>query len=454
MKTDVEESPSPSRARATLSFCFGILVLTSILIALSWRQWRSEAAIRQNSQLSASQTGDVDSSFFFSQGWKEEEMAFQVREAAETETSSGLPEESALHLQRAQEFYRLAVLNRPLCVDCSYRLARVTALLKFSGSTDSTDSKDPVDLFRRTLALAPNWADRWKETGLFFLDFWSDLSEADRRFALTCLEKSLTLAPGYTAEILSATFSVDPSLPAALSGANLRRGLAIARWYQQQGDTERATRLAQEAAVRLQEEASGVRGQEASRLLLLGEVQIFLDNEEAAREAYEEGLKRAPDPAARKEFCWRLAAWHFGNKDFIAARDYYFRYLELEPDNAEAVLQLGLSSVRAGNREEGIRWLERALRMQRTEDSWQARIARVFEEAGRYDRANKLYRHLLARAEQPRPDLLLRLAQNYKHLGLGKEALAAYRQVLSVDTSNAEARAFIEMVEGKKHRTE
>jgi tetratricopeptide (TPR) repeat protein len=308
--------------------------------------------------------------------------------------------------------------------------------------------------FQRSLALAPARADLWENISRFFLQLWPALSKTERRFAITCLEQALTLAPERTEAILATAFPVDPDLPAVLSGPDPRRGFAAARLYQRHGDTERARRQAHKIVARLQEEAlgvrrEGVRREEAfSSFLLLAEVQLFLGNKEEAREAYEQGLEQTTDPAVHKDFCWRLAAWHFERQDFVTAGDYYRRYLALVPNSPEAALHLGISSLRTGEREEGMRWVEQAAGMRLGDAGWQTQLARIFEEAGRYDRANKLYRRILARDGQPNPDLLLHLARNYRQLGLGQEALAAYQRLLAIDANNAEARAFIELVEG------
>lgn len=392
---------------------------------------------------------------FFSQGWAEEETALWILSGADTPVSSGLLVQIAFHLQQAQEFYRQALLRRPLCADCQHHLARLATLLELLYPPHPLSLSQKAlapPSFQRSLTLAPTRADLWEDTGRFLLQLWPALSEIDRHFAITCLEQALTLAPERTEAILAIAFPVDPDLPATLSGVDPRRGFAAARLYQQHGDSERAHRQTREVVARLQEEISQTNSDYLSSLLLLGEVQLFLGSQEEAREAYEQGLQRATDPAVRQDFCWRLAAWHFDRRDFVTARYYYRRYLTLVPDSPEAVLRLGISSLRAGDREEGVRWLERAVGMRLGDAGWQTQLASIFEEARRYDRANMLYRQLLAREEQPRPDLLLRLARNYKQLGLGQQALAAYRQLLAIDTDNAEARAFIELMNGTTDR--
>jgi tetratricopeptide (TPR) repeat protein len=460
-----------------------MLIVAAGLMALAWRQWQSGS----------------DQPVFF-QGWVEEGTALRILSGANTEVSSGLLVQIVFHLQQAQEFYRRAALSHPLCADCHHHLARVEVLLRSIGSvapinpmdqTDETDQRDEIDPtllagFQRSLTLAPARADLWENIGRFFLEFWPALSKTERRFALTCLEQALVLAPERTNAVLTAAFLVDPDLPAALNGADPHLGFAAARWYQQRGDTERAHRQAQDVVARLQQETLGVRREDISSSLLLlgearlflgnkeeareayeqglgqtsdpavrkdfllrlGEVQLSLGNKEEAREAYEQGLEQATDPVARRDFYWRLAAWHFERQDFITARDYYRHYLALAPDSSEAVLRLGLSSLRAGNREEGMRWLEQAAGMRPGDAGWQTQLARIFEEAGRYDRANELYHRLLEREEQPRSDLLLHLARNYKQLGLGQQALSAYRRLLLIDANNAEAWTFIELLEG------
>lgn len=444
-----------------------VLLVASGLMALAWQQWQSDLIDHQKRQPSGIQTVDfplsTPDSRFLSQGWAEEAAALEILPDDDTEVPSDLLTQSAFHMQQAWQFYRQALLKRPLCVDCQYRLAWASALLEllFSPHPDPLPAgeREPEERngqertapilagFQRTFTLAPPWADLWEETGIFFVQYWPTLNETDRHFVITCLERALALAPERTEAVLAAALMADPDLPIVLSGADPYRVFAAARLYQRHGDTERARRQAQEVVARLQEEVSRTENA-PSALLLLAEVQLFLGNQEEAREAYEQGLARTTDPAVRRDFCWRLAAWHFDRQDFVIARDYYRRYLALAPGSPEAVLQLGISSLRAGDREDGLRWLERAAGMRRGDVSWQTQLARLFQEAGGYDRANELYRRLLAHEQQPRPDLLLPLARNYKQLGLGQEALAAYRRLLAIDTNNAEAQAFIELIEG------
>ncbi|MGH7966933.1 MAG: tetratricopeptide repeat protein, partial [Candidatus Binatia bacterium] len=328
-------------------------------------------------------------------------------------------------------------------------LARVAALLVLFPSPQQGNQSGRGTLaltgFQRSLALAPTWPELWEETGKFFLHLWPVLNQDERRFATACLERALLLAPERTEAILAFAFPIDPNLPAAVSSTDPRRGFAAARLYRQHRDSERAHRQARQVAARLTQEVTQDTGAFSS-LLLLGEVQLFLGNHKEAKAVYEQGFTRASDPAVRGDFCWHLADWYYDREDYITAGDYYRRYLMLAPDTPEAMLRLGICTLRTGKREEGVRWLERAAELRLEDAAQRIQLAQAFEEAGRYDRANALYRRLLAQEAQPRPDLLLSLARNYIHLGLQREALSVYQQLLVVDTANAEARMFIDSV--------
>lgn len=201
-------------------------------------------------------------------------------------------------------------------------------------------------------------------------------------------------------------------------------------YYQQ---AELALELGQlDKALESAQKALELDGPTARGYRLLGNVQWARGDQDAARDAFERALEVDPAFAEALLALANLTA----PTDPEAAKGYYRRYLEADPDRApEAHYQLALIEERQGNSEEAAAHLKEALNAE--PDFLQARysLAQLYEV--RQDTAAALAEYLeIAKRELNNPSLLVRIGQMHSMLGAEEEAEADFRRALALQPSH------------------
>ena len=113
--------------------------------------------------------------------------------------------------------------------------------------------------------------------------------------------------------------------------------------------------------------------------------------------------------------------------------------LELEPDDADLQLSLGMALDRAGRAREALVELEAALRLDPRSAQANYMLGTLFERAGRD--AEAMARYVAAAELAPESvEAQLRLADAYSRAARGDEALARYRRVLDVSPDSVAGR--------------
>lgn len=167
----------------------------------------------------------------------------------------------------------------------------------------------------------------------------------------------------------------------------------------------------------------------------------FFGAYDAAREAYA-ALERAEalDSARAEVHLARGDVLYYTLRDYRRARRHYERVLQLRPNDAVAMAQIGLMSWRSGNVDDAIALLERSLELDPRSPGYNRQIAQIESERRRADRA----RHWIERALELDPDnddhrfTAVRIA-----LCVRGDTVAARRFVEATDwaTGEVEARA-------------
>jgi len=304
-----------------------------------------------------------------------------------------------------------------------------------------------ADLFDRAVGLQPRDRASTRAVSEWALLHWGSLSDDDRERAAQWTRAALTLDPLRGRELLRLAILWDPALPMRLLPDTPEVRLYLAMAYQDAGRPQDAARVAAE----LDQQLSAVAAASTARFdqaELLARVRAFRGDASGAARAYARAGELAPDDGRgaemfkRSGYSWLTAGdADQAEKALRAAR----RRSGRDPE-----ILAGLSVVyeHRGDFAAGARWMTNAVAVAPSAPEYRYRLARLYEQAHQYGKANEQYRRLLDRADASflathRTDILLGLARNYRQLELGSEARRYYRLVLQSDPQNQEAKQFL-----------
>lgn len=126
----------------------------------------------------------------------------------------------------------------------------------------------------------------------------------------------------------------------------------------------------------------------------------------------------------------------FHARRYADAAEMFGVYTNTHPDNGWGHYMLGLSAWKAGDAEQAIAALERAIELDSTNVKAHTNLGRVLLEQGRAEEA--LAQMEAARTLDPQSGAVLRVLGNAQsELGRGEDALVTYREALALDTEDA-----------------
>jgi len=133
------------------------------------------------------------------------------------------------------------------------------------------------------------------------------------------------------------------------------------------------------------------------------------------------------------------------------ARDEFRKALALDPNDADALLNLGSLARLRGNFDEAERYVEQALRVDPNSIWALTELAELERDRGELDESIRLYREALA-LDDSNPAVYLGLGDSLQRAGHYPEAEAAFRRVLELDPDSFEARYNLGVTAGQQQR--
>ena len=132
----------------------------------------------------------------------------------------------------------------------------------------------------------------------------------------------------------------------------------------------------------------------------LGQIQVMLENPEAAIQAYESLLELSPTPEKEIQYLHSLVTLSVEIEDFVAALEYAQRWGELDPGNPEVQEMIGKLHLRTGGEEEAMAQLEKVLEMNPEDFKTLRALADMYHDRGMLRKAFDAYEKLHEQAPE------------------------------------------------------
>jgi len=146
-----------------------------------------------------------------------------------------------------------------------------------------------------------------------------------------------------------------------------------------------------------------------------------------------------------------LGRAHLRGGQVEEAQAEFRKALALDPNNADALLNLGGIARLRGNTAEAERYVEQALRVNPNSTAALAELAELKRERGEHDESVRLYREALS-LDDSTPALYLGLGDSLQRGGQYAEAAAVFQRVLELDPDSFEARYNLGVTAGQQQR--
>ncbi len=161
-------------------------------------------------------------------------------------------------------------------------------------------------------------------------------------------------------------------------------------------------------------------------------------------------VEEAPE-ASSPEIHNNLGRAHLRGGQVEEAQAEFRKALALDPNNADALLNLGSLARLHGNTAEAERYVEQALRVNPNSAAALAELAELKRERGEVDESIRLYGEALA-LDDSHPAVYLGLGDSLQRAGQYPEAEAAFQRVLELDPDSFEARYNLGVTYGQQQR--
>jgi tetratricopeptide (TPR) repeat protein/HEAT repeat protein len=160
----------------------------------------------------------------------------------------------------------------------------------------------------------------------------------------------------------------------------------------------------QAEALAYYEKASALRPNDPTLSSSLGDLYRQAGDVDKARTAYEGALARTGDKNRKKQLLRALAAIALDKNDIVAARTYFDKYIELDPNDAQVRLDLADALARHKQYDQAIAILRKSEERLRADPARRieviSRIGQTFEAAGKDDDAIREYRRAMSATQK------------------------------------------------------